>query len=103
MIQGETATEDWFLRPLKGDQPGTAWRRNLVRTVFAGIAESGPTHSRFDQNSAATWTIPHTLGRVPQIQLFTSAGEQIHANITVDSSIIVVEFSQPQAGFVLAG
>lgn len=58
--------------------------------------------TRFNVASAATWIVPHLLGREPIAQVFLASGEQIFPDVTVDPVHITVTFASPQAGFVLA-
>jgi len=48
---------------------------------------------------ALTWNLPHFLGKFPNLQLFTTAGDQMFANYRhVDNNNILVTFSDPTNG-----
>ena len=63
----------------------------------------GPAGSplRIDAALAATWILPHTLGRVPMVQVFLGSGEEVIADVAATSATITVTHASPQAGFVL--
>lgn len=67
-----------------------------------GTGGAGSTPVRIDAPLGATWTLPHSLGRVPLVQVFMPDGEQVLADVGADTTTIVVGFAEPQAGFVLA-
>ena len=79
----------------------------VVRVLSAGTqgprGEAGPAGSpvRINASSAATWTLAHSLGRVPMVQVFIGAGELVLANVDASAAQIIVTHASPQAGFVL--
>ena len=64
---------------------------------------SGPTGAplRLDASLAATWILPHPLGRVPAAQVMLANGESVIADLTATPAAVTVVFAAPQAGFVL--
>lgn len=57
--------------------------------------------TRIDASLSASWIIPHTLGRVPIVQVFEDTGEQLIADVLATDTQISVTHGQPVAGFVL--
>lgn len=85
----------------------TAVQRKPEAPIAAIVGPSGgpgPAGApvRIDASLAATWILPHGLGRVPMVQAFLASGELIGADVVADASAITVTFGQPTAGFVLA-
>lgn len=68
----------------------------------AGPSGPGSAPTRIDAALAATWILPHTLGRTPMVEVFLASGEHVIADVTVNSTTITVSHASPQAGFVLA-
>ena len=64
---------------------------------------TGPTGAplRLDASLAATWILPHPLGRVPAAQVVLASGESVIADLSATSAAVTVVFAAPQAGFVL--
>ncbi|MDP3676583.1 MAG: hypothetical protein Q8R44_16030 [Novosphingobium sp.] len=56
---------------------------------------------RLDAPLAATWVLPHPLGRVPTTQVVLANGESVIADISASPAAVTVVFAAPQAGFVL--
>ncbi len=91
-----------------------ALERDPARPVAAIIGPPGPSGSggsgvapqRIEATLAATWILPHTLGRLPMVQVFLSSGggegEQVIADTTADPATITVTHASPQTGFILA-
>ena len=63
----------------------------------------GPTGAplRLDASLAATWILPHPLGRVPAAQVVLANGESVIADLSATPAAVTVVFAAPQAGFVL--
>ena len=63
----------------------------------------GPTGAplRLDASLAATWILPHPLGRVPAAQVMLASGESVIADLSAPPAAVTVVFAAPQAGFVL--
>ena len=63
----------------------------------------GPTGAllRLDATLAATWILPHPLGRVPATQVMLASGESVIADLSATSATVTVTFAAPQTGFVL--
>ena len=63
----------------------------------------GPTGAplRLDASLAATWILPHPLGRVPAAQVMLTSGESVIADVAATSTAVTVVFAAPRAGFVL--
>lgn len=79
---------------------------SVVEPVVAALVVAGPQgppgvtgYVHTQSTPAATWTVSHTLGRVPLSSELTIAGEVVHSDITFpDASTAVVTFASPQAG-----
>ena len=56
---------------------------------------------RLDAPLAATWILPHPLGRVPAAQVVLANGESVIADLSATPSAVTVVFAAPQQGFVL--
>ena len=63
----------------------------------------GPTGAplRLDASLAATWILPHPLGRVPAAQVVLANGESVIADLSATPAAVTVTFAAPQQGFVL--
>ena len=63
----------------------------------------GPTGAplRLDASLAATWILPHPLGRVPAAQVVLASGENVIADLSATPPPVTVVFAAAQAGFVL--
>lgn len=63
---------------------------------------AGPTGGplRLDASLAATWILPHPLGRVPAAQVVLASGESVIADLSATASAVTVVFAAPQEGFV---
>lgn len=56
---------------------------------------------RLDAPLAATWVLPHPLGRVPTVQVFLADGEAVLTDVAAGPDLVTVTFPSPQQGFVL--
>ena len=76
-----------------------------VRVMAAGTqgpkGDSGTQPVRIDASNAATWILPHALGRVPMVQVFLASGELVISNVEADAAHVTVTHASPQSGFVL--
>lgn len=63
-----------------------------------GVAGGNPV--LWDQSTpAATWTIPHGLGRLPTaVEVILADGEVVDTDTHVDDTYVVLTFAQPTAG-----
>ena len=59
------------------------------------------TPLRLNAPLAATWILPHPLGRVPATQVVLASGESVIADLSATPAAVTVVFAAPQAGFVL--
>lgn len=80
--------------------------RRPLAPLAAIVGPPGPPGAntaplRLDAAPAATWILPHPLGRVPTVQVFLSGGEAVLTDVAADSAYITVTFPSPQQGFVL--
>lgn len=66
-----------------------------------GPAGPAGTPLRIDAPLAATWILPHALGRIPAVHVVLSSGESVIADISATSTTVTVVFAAPQTGFVL--
>ena len=67
---------------------------------------TGPTGAsgtplRLDASLAATWILPHPLGRAPAAQVVLANGESVIADLFATPAAVTVVFAAPHAGFVL--
>lgn len=71
--------------------------------LAAIIGPPGPagTVLRLDAPLAATWILPHSIGRVPAVQVFLADGEAVAADIAAGPAQVTVTHAVPRAGFVL--
>lgn len=85
--------------------------RNSELPIAAIVGPPGPAGSgagsseplRIDQIApAATWILPHTLGRIPTVHVYLTGDEPVIADVAVTTTQITVTFPSPQQGFVLA-
>lgn len=76
---------------------------DAIAAVVGPPGPAGPSGGAFrvDVTAAATWIIPHSLGRVPGVQLFLATGEQVHSDVDADSTHVTVTFPAPVSGFAL--
>jgi hypothetical protein len=67
------------------------------------IGPAGPQGSplRLDASLAATWILPHPLGRVPMVQAVLASGESVIADVSATATAVTVVFAAPQQGFAL--
>jgi len=56
---------------------------------------------RLDAALAATWILPHPLGRVPVVQVYLAPGECVLADVAATATTVTVAFAAPRQGFVL--
>jgi hypothetical protein len=86
--------------------------RRPLTPVAAIVGPPGPPGPdtaplRLDAPLAATWILPHPLGRVPTVQvflnggMFLNGGEAVLTDVSADSVQVTVTFPTPQQGFVL--
>jgi len=75
-----------------------------VAALIGPPGPAGPTAAplRLDSSLAATWILPHSLGRMPTVQVFLGSGEPVLTDVVADPDQITVTFPAPQQGFVLA-
>ena len=71
--------------------------------VAGATGPAGPPGAplRLDAPLAATWILPHLLGRVPAAQVVLASGESVIADLSATASAVTVVFAAPQQGFVL--
>lgn len=69
--------------------------------AIVGPPGSGGEPLRLDAPLAATWTLPHPLGRVPLVQVFLADGEAVTADVQAGPTQVTVTHASPCAGFVL--
>lgn len=80
-----------------------AIERLPAATIAAVVGPPGPAGGvlRLDASLAATWSLPHSLGRVPVVQVFLASGEAVIADVEADFSQITISHATPREGFVL--
>lgn len=78
--------------------PGLETLRVSIPKHPAEPGTGGESAQVWDQNTpAATWTIPHTKGRIPVVQVYV-AGEQVVGDIDATDTQVVVTHAAPVAG-----
>lgn len=50
---------------------------------------------------AGTWTLSHTLGRLPSVDVYLQSGEKILTDVITSNTQVVITFSQPTTGYVV--
>jgi hypothetical protein len=86
---------------------GEAALRHRISPIAAiiGPPGAGGAPLRIDASLAATWVVPHPLGRVPLVQVFLaygdSGGEAVAADVQAGPMQITVTHASPCQGFVL--
>lgn len=97
--------------PLPGNAPVAVGA--TTGTPSAAIVERGPigpegppgppgANAGFEHTQsapAATWIIPHALGRRPVVSVFDTAGNEIVTDIAATASVVSIAFAQATAGF----
>lgn len=63
-----------------------------------GAGGSGFQHNQV--GAGATWTIPHSIGRIPSVQVYI-AGKAVLADVEATSSQVVITFASPQSGVAI--
>ena len=67
-----------------------------------GPAGAGGGVIVFNQSTpASTWTISHTLNRIPMVQVYDSSGDEVIADVVSTNINITVTFASPQTGTVV--
>lgn len=74
----------------------------LSGIVIQQIGSAAQVPVRIDAPAAATWILPHSLGRIPIVQVHLASGEVVIADVAADSVHITVTLAAPAAGFVQA-
>jgi hypothetical protein len=80
--------------------------RHPLAPVAAIVGPPGPPGPdaaplRLEAPPAATWVLPHSLGRVPTVQVFLASGEAVLTDVAATSTQVTVTFPSPREGFVL--
>lgn len=63
-----------------------------------GSTLGGPGFEHVQASPAGTWTISHTLGRRPDVDIYSLAGELLFADVIADATQAVITFAVPTAG-----
>ena len=99
---------DSYLKPLLQayDRLIERLERSPLAPLAAVIGPPGPPGAggapvRLDAPLAATWILPHSLGRVPVVQIFLESGEAVLTDVAADTAHVTVTFPTPQQGFAL--
>lgn len=67
-----------------------------VTVTLADFASSGG-FAYTQGSSSAQWTIPHSLGRIPSVEVYI-AGKLVLVDVDVTTSLVVITFPSPQSG-----
>lgn len=66
----------------------------------AGAAGDGSAVVWSQSTPLATWTIPHSLARLPSVAVYIG-GELVLAPITSTTTTVTITFPSPQSGFAI--
>lgn len=72
-----------------------------VAAYLAAHPISGATRVVSTQASSGTWTIAHSLGYAPTVDVFLNTGEAVHADVVSSPTQVTVTFATPTAGFAV--
>lgn len=61
------------------------------------VVESGSDGASVNHPAASTWTIPHTLGRIPVVAVYVD-GHEVLADVSATDLAVTVTFPTPTAG-----
>jgi hypothetical protein len=50
---------------------------------------------------AATWTIPHLLGRLPVVATYLTSGEEVDTDLDATTDQVVITWPAPTAGWAV--
>lgn len=50
---------------------------------------------------ASTWTVPHSLGRRPVVELYLPSGQQVFTDVVSSTTQVVATFGTPTAGYAV--
>lgn len=96
------------IQPDGGDVVIRAQAAAIVRIVTPGVqgpqgapGANGAQPQRINASLGATWILPHSLGRVPLVQVFLGDGELVIADVSADATQITVTHASPRSGFVI--
>lgn len=90
----EQPTPPRFVAP-----PPTTTRTVLVPMRGpAGPSGSADAVTHVQSTPAATWTIPHGLGRVPSVVTVWIGGDLVDTDTHADATHVVLTFAAPTAG-----
>jgi hypothetical protein len=64
----------------------------------AAVNIGTPGHTHTQTTPAATWSIPHTLGFIPTVTVYDSAGRMILADVTASTTVVTVTMGAPDTG-----
>lgn len=68
---------------------------------WAGGGGASGSGFQYNQNSpASSWPIAHSLGRIPAVSVYV-AGEEVFADVSASSSLVVITFPTPYAGVAI--
>lgn len=79
----------------------TVDKSSLVSAINEINAKNINTQIINVSSPAGTWTLTHTLGRLPSVDVYLPSGEKILTDVTTSDTQVVVTFSQPTAGYVV--
>lgn len=62
---------------------GSYWRLSAVAPAVWAAVGGATTYTHTQSTPASTWVIPHGLGRIPNVRVFDSAGDEVEGDFTV--------------------
>jgi hypothetical protein len=92
--------------PVVSGPPGLSAYQVALANGFVGteaqwlaslVGAGGATVTHTQSTPLATWTIPHTLGRLPLVSVYV-AGSEVLADIDATSSSVTITFATPTSG-----
>ena len=80
-----------------GDPTGTCVE-DICYSSIAYMINGGVGVVHDQPVAAASWTIPHTFARRPDVSIYAVDGEQVDADIYASPTMVVITFPAPFAG-----
>lgn len=73
-------------------------KRLLTEAAGAALLAAGVPMVWTQTASAGTWTITHDRGRIPTVAIYLTTGEEVHADVTANTTQVTITFASPTAG-----
>ena len=81
-----------------------AWDAQLaaLQAQVAGIGVGNDPAFQYAQTvPSAQWTISHTFGRRPDVNVYLTTGERVITDVTASTTQVVITFPTPTAGYAV--